>query len=44
MEAKAELMAKAYEQDVSSLAAECERYIEAAESLAPTWMTRRCFL
>jgi adenylosuccinate synthase len=35
MEAKAEVMAKAYDQDVSSLKAECERYIEAAESLRP---------
>ena len=26
-------MAKAYDQDVSSLQADCERYIEAAESL-----------
>ena len=33
MEAKAEVMAKAYGQDVSSLEADCERYIEAAESL-----------
>ena len=35
MQAKAEVMAKAYDQDVSSLEAECERYIEAAESLRP---------
>jgi adenylosuccinate synthase len=35
MEAKAEVMAKAYDQDVSSLKEECERYIEAAESLRP---------
>lgn len=33
MQAKAEVMAKAYDQDVSSLQADCERYIEAAESL-----------
>ncbi|MCL5736659.1 MAG: adenylosuccinate synthase [Actinobacteria bacterium] len=33
MEAKAEMMAKAYDQDVSSLRADCERYIKAAESL-----------
>jgi adenylosuccinate synthase len=35
MEAKAEVMAKAYDQDVSHLEEECERYIEAAESLRP---------
>ncbi len=35
MEAKAEVMAKAYDQDVSHLREECERYIEAAESLRP---------
>jgi adenylosuccinate synthase len=35
MEAKAEVMAKAYDQDVSHLKEECERYIEAAESLRP---------
>ena len=33
MQAKAEVMARAYDQDVSSLKDECERYIEAAESL-----------
>jgi adenylosuccinate synthase len=33
MEAKAEVMEKAYGQDVASLAADCERYIAAAESL-----------
>jgi adenylosuccinate synthase len=33
MQAKAEVLARAYDQDVSSLEAECERYIEAAESL-----------
>jgi adenylosuccinate synthase len=33
MRAKAEVMAKAYDQDVSHLDEECERYIEAAESL-----------
>jgi adenylosuccinate synthase len=33
MQAKAEVMAKAYDQDVSSLEAECQRYIAAAESL-----------
>jgi adenylosuccinate synthase len=33
MKAKAEVMSRAYDQDVSSLAADCERYIEAAESL-----------
>jgi adenylosuccinate synthase len=32
-EAKGEVMAKAFGQDISSLEAECERYIEAAESL-----------
>ena len=32
-EQKAEVMAKTYDQDVSSLEAECERYIAAAESL-----------
>ena len=35
MQAKAEVMAKTYDQDVSSLEAECERYIAAAESLRP---------
>jgi adenylosuccinate synthase len=35
MKAKAEVMAKAYDQDVSHLEEECERYIEAAESLRP---------
>ncbi len=35
MQAKAEVMAKAYDQDVSHLEEECERYIEAAESLRP---------
>jgi adenylosuccinate synthase len=33
MRAKAEVMARAYDQDVSSLEAECDRYIAAAESL-----------
>jgi adenylosuccinate synthase len=33
LEAKGEMMAKAYDQDVSSLPGDCERYIEAAESL-----------
>ena len=33
MQAKGEVMARAYDQDVSSLEADCERYIEAAESL-----------
>jgi len=33
MQAKAEVLVKAYDQDVSSLEAECDRYIEAAESL-----------
>jgi len=33
MQAKAEVMAKAYDQDVSGLEAECDKYIEAAESL-----------
>ncbi len=33
MEQKAEVMVKTYDQDVSSLEADCERYIEAAESL-----------
>lgn len=33
MQARAEVMARAYDQDVSSLEAECDRYIEAAESL-----------
>ena len=33
MRAKADVMARAYDQDVSSLEAECERYIAAAESL-----------
>ena len=32
-EAKGEVMAKAFGQDISSLEADCERYIEAAESL-----------
>jgi adenylosuccinate synthase len=32
-EQKAEVMVKTYDQDVSSLEADCERYIEAAESL-----------
>lgn len=35
MAAKAEVLAKAYDQDVSHLEEECERYIEAAESLRP---------
>jgi adenylosuccinate synthase len=35
MKAKAEVLAKAYDQDVSHLEEECERYIEAAESLRP---------
>jgi adenylosuccinate synthase len=35
MRAKAEVMAKAYDQDVSHLEAECEQYIAAAESLLP---------
>ncbi|MFH1330615.1 MAG: adenylosuccinate synthetase, partial [Actinomycetota bacterium] len=35
MRAKAEVMSRAYDQDVSSLEDECERYIEAAESLRP---------
>jgi adenylosuccinate synthase len=35
MKAKAEVMARTYDQDVSSLEADCERYIEAAESLRP---------
>ena len=35
MRAKAEVMAKAFDQDVSHLEEECERYIEAAESLRP---------
>jgi adenylosuccinate synthase len=35
MRAKAEVMAKTYDEDVSSLEADCERYIEAAESLRP---------
>ncbi len=35
MRTKAEVMAKAYDQDVSTLEADCERYIEAAESLSP---------
>ena len=34
MWAKAEVMAKTYDQDVSSLEADCERYIQAAESLS----------
>jgi adenylosuccinate synthase len=33
MQAKAEVMVRAYDQDVSSLEADCLRYIEAAESL-----------
>ncbi len=33
MQAKAEVMSRTYDQDVSSLEADCERYIEAAESL-----------
>jgi adenylosuccinate synthase len=33
MQQKAEIMAKTYDQDVSGLEADCERYIEAAESL-----------
>jgi adenylosuccinate synthase len=33
MQAKAEVMARTYDEDVSSLEADCERYIEAAESL-----------
>lgn len=33
MKAKAEVMSRAYDEDVSGLEAECERYIEAAESL-----------
>ncbi len=33
MQAKAEMMARTYEQDVSSLEEDCERYIEAALSL-----------
>jgi len=33
MRAKAEVLAKAYDQDVSHLEEECERYIEAAQSL-----------
>lgn len=33
MKAKAEVMARAYDQDVSHLEAECDYYIEAAESL-----------
>jgi adenylosuccinate synthase len=33
MQAKAEVMVRTYDQDVSSLEADCERYIEAAESL-----------
>jgi adenylosuccinate synthase len=35
MEAKGDMMAKAYDQDVSSLSVDCQRYIEAAESLLP---------
>jgi len=35
MRVKAEVMARAFDQDVSSLEAECERYIDAAESLRP---------
>jgi adenylosuccinate synthase len=34
MRAKAEVMARAYDQDVSSLEEDCRRYIEAAESLS----------
>jgi adenylosuccinate synthase len=33
MQSKAEVMVRTYDQDVSSLEADCERYIEAAESL-----------
>ncbi len=35
MKAKAEVMARTYDEDVSSLGADCERYIAAAESLRP---------
>ena len=35
MKAKAEVMEKTYGEDTSSLQADCERYIEAAESLRP---------
>ncbi|MBC7292541.1 MAG: adenylosuccinate synthase, partial [Thermoleophilia bacterium] len=35
MRAKAEILVRAYDLDVSNLEAECERYIEAAESLRP---------
>ena len=35
MRARAEVMAKTYDQDVSSLEADCKRYIEAAKSLRP---------
>jgi adenylosuccinate synthase len=35
MKAKAEVMARTYDEDVSGLEAECERYIAAAESLRP---------
>jgi adenylosuccinate synthase len=35
MQQKAEVIAKTYDQDVSSLEADCERYIEAALSLKP---------
>jgi len=35
MAAKAEVLVKAYDQDVGHLEEECERYIEAAESLRP---------
>jgi adenylosuccinate synthase len=35
MEAKAEVLARAYDQDVSGLKDDCERYIQAAESLRP---------
>ncbi len=35
MKAKAEVMERTYDQDTSSLETDCERYIEAAESLRP---------
>jgi len=35
METKAHLMSRAFDQDVSGLDAECQRYIEAADSLKP---------
>jgi len=35
MRAKGEMLAKAYDEDVSGLEADCERYIAAAESLIP---------